>query len=88
MARPIIWDGATIGIFIEHEGGDDDYIVPPVVFGEDGRLIQGENLLQAIIDSGVPVQVPVVQNCTPALLAELDRRLARASEVLGVPILS
>jgi len=88
MTREIIWDGTTIGILIEHAGGVDDYIVPPVVLGEDGHLIQGESLLQAVIDTGVTVQVPVVQNCTPALLAELDRRLARASEVLGVPILS
>jgi hypothetical protein len=88
MARVINWvDGTPIGLLIELEDGDA-YIVPPIVHGEDGHLIQGENVLQAIVEFGRPVRVPVVENCTAAYLAELDRRLARASDALGVPVLS
>jgi len=86
MARRIIWDGTTIGILIEHEGGVDDYIVPPVVLGEDGHLIQGENLLQAIIDTGVAVQVPMVGGSrlrfAPARMSSpLVRRISTGEDV-------
>jgi hypothetical protein len=43
-------------------------------------------VLSAIVKSGVSVEMPMVSGATPGHLAEIDQRMQRLSETLGVPI--
>jgi hypothetical protein len=74
------------------ESPDGGFVVPPIVFDADGKLIQGRKLirrqsfLEAAADASFEVDQPIIRDATPALLAEIDQRMARISEALGVPI--
>lgn len=83
-ATPIEWDGEWFATLIESP--DAKYLVPPVVVDESGKVIEGRELLAAIIETGTTIEHPVVVSATPAALAEIDQRMARISEALGVPI--
>ena len=52
----------------------------------DGAVVEGREVLQAIIETGITAGLPVISGATPADLAEVDQRMARISEELGVPI--
>lgn len=84
MARMIEWDGEPFALLVETPDGD--YLVPPIVQDEDGVVIQGHEVLQAIIDSGVAVEHPIVRGASVADLAEIDQRMAHLSKELGVPL--
>lgn len=87
MATEIKWDETTIALLIERaEGGP--YLVPPVVFDLDGNLVMGMEVLAAVAESGVTVKLPVILGASPAVISELDQRLAHISAKLGTPFLS
>jgi hypothetical protein len=86
MARLIEWGGAPFALLIEATEEHGAYLVPPIVLDEHGRAIEGRDVLEAIVNSGVSVQLPVIRNATPAMLAEVDRNMQHISESLGVPI--
>lgn len=83
-AHLIEWGGQPLATLIK--SSDGDYIVPPVVIDPNGAILVGEELLMAIVESGVTIKHPVILGCTPERLAEIDQRLARVSEDLGVAI--
>lgn len=85
MARMIEWDGKPLALLVETEDGS--YLVPPVVKNTDGVVIQGQEVLQAIVDTGIGAELPVVFNASPGDLAEIDRRVAHVAAKLGVRIL-
>lgn len=85
MSRLIEWDGEPFALLIEREDGRA-YLMPPVVLDADGNVTEGREVLQAIIDSGVTVGLPVVRGSNPGMLAEIDRRMAQLSDKLSVPI--
>jgi hypothetical protein len=70
------------------ESPEGDFLVPPIVQDETGRLMQGREVLATVVEVGVTVEHPVVYAATAADLAEIDQRRARISDELGVPILS
>jgi hypothetical protein len=84
MARKIEWDGEWIATLIESDGGD--YLAPPIVFDADGNVIMGREVLEAIVESGVTVEHPMLRDFAPGDLAGLEQKLARISESLGVPL--
>jgi hypothetical protein len=83
-AHMIEWGGEPLATLIQSPDGD--YFVPPIVIDPNGAILVGVELLMAIVESGVTIKHPVVQGCTPEQLAEIDQRLARVSEDLGVPL--
>ena len=85
-SQPIEWDGQVIAILVH--GQDGDYLVPPVVRDSEGNILMGHEVLEAIVQSGVAVELPVIENCTVGKLAEIDSRLAQIRDSLGVPFLS
>ena len=81
-SRRVEWNGTLIALLVhDDEGG---YLVPPVVLDPEDNVVMGLDVLEAIRRSGRPIEVPVVRNCTPGQLAELDQRLARVRDELGV----
>lgn len=84
MAQRVEWDGVTIALLVD--GIEGRYLVPPIVFGHNGELLMGREVLLAIAEAGMNVDVPVFRNCTPAMLADLEQQLARVSEQLDAPI--
>ena len=68
------------------EGENGAFLVPPIVLDSDGVPIEGVEVLAAVVQSGVTIKHPVVRGATPGALAEIDQRMARISEELGVPI--
>jgi hypothetical protein len=84
VSRLIEWDGQPFAVLIETPDGD--YLLPPVVLDEEGRPIEGREVLAAIVESEVSVKHPVVKGATPGDLAEIDQRMARISDELGVPL--
>lgn len=84
MARRIMWDGKPFALLVE--GDDGPFLVPPIVFNEEGEPVEGREVLAAIVLAGVAVKHPVVRGASVADLAEIDQRMARISEELGVPI--
>jgi len=81
---PIEWGGQPFAALVESL--DVKYLVPPIVLDEHGNVVQGRELLAAIIETGTAIEHPVVVGATPAALAEIDQRMARLSETLGVPV--
>jgi hypothetical protein len=90
VTRLIRWCGEPFAVLVE--SADGDFLVPPIVFDPDGKLIQErkliqrQSLLEAAADASFEVDQPIIRDATPALLAEIDQRMARISEALGVPI--
>lgn len=82
-ATKIEWGGEFFALLVESP--DRSYIVPPIVFDLAGDLIQGVEVLQAIVESGVAVEVPMIRNATVGDLADIDQRIAKISADLGVP---
>ena len=83
MARKIEWEGEWIATLIETP--EETYLVPPVVHGTDGQVVMGVEVLEAVVSSGVTIEHPVIENCTPERLAELDQQPAADDADLGVP---
>jgi GGDEF domain-containing protein len=90
VTRLIRWGGEPFAVLVESPDGD--FLVPPLVFDADRKLIQGRklikrrSLLEAAVAASEEVAHPVITDATPALLADVDQRMARISETLGVPI--
>ena len=84
MTRIVEWEGEPFALLVETPDGD--YLVPPIVRDSDGVVVEGREVLRAVIESGATVELPVVEGATPADLADIDQRMARISEELGVPI--
>jgi hypothetical protein len=82
MAEQLMHEGKCFALLIN--GPDGDYIAPPIVRDPDGEVIMGREVLQAVVDSGVTIEHPLIENCDPAHLAEIEQVLA----LLGVPVLS
>lgn len=85
MARKIEWEGEWIATLIEPDERDA-YLVPPIVFDLSGDVIMGREVLASIAQSGLSVECPILRNYTPGELAELEQKLARIAEELGVPL--
>ena len=84
-SRRITWDDTEIALLIT--GGEDgDYIVPAIVLDDEGRVMEGREVLEAIAQSGRPFEMPTIRGTDPGRLAELDQQIARVSEQLGVPV--
>jgi hypothetical protein len=87
MARKIEWGGEWIATLIEDEDDpSNNFIAPPVVFDTNGMVIMGVAVLEEIAESGSSVEHPILRDYTPGDLAALEQKLARVSEVLGVPL--
>ena len=83
-ARMIDWEGEPFALLVETAEGS--YLVPPIVLDEEGRPLEGREVLAAIVESGVAVELRVIEGATAADLAEIDQIMARLSEELGVPV--
>lgn len=84
MTRIVEWDGEPFAVLVETKHGN--YLVPPIVMDEDGNVTEGREVLEAIVQSGTGIPMPVIRNTNPGTLAEIDRRMAHLSAELGVPI--
>jgi hypothetical protein len=84
MARIVEWDGEPFALLVETE--TESYLVPPIVIDADGNVVEGVEVLAAIVEADRTVPVPTVSGATPGELAEIDRRMAHLSNELGVPI--
>lgn len=93
MARIIEWDGLPFAVLVESVHGS--FLVPPIVLDPDGNPIEGREVLAAIAlanananadPDAAAISVPVLRDATPAILAEVDRRMARLSHAMGVPL--
>ena len=82
-ARPVEWDGEVIAVVVEVDG-ESPYLVEPIVFDEDDNVVMGREVLAAVVESGTTVQHPVLRGYTPGRLAELEQRLARVRDTLGI----
>jgi hypothetical protein len=51
MTRLIDWEGEPFALLIESPHGH--YLVPPIVLDQEGRPIEGREVLAAIVESGV-----------------------------------
>lgn len=57
-----------------------------IAFDTNGRLIDGQHRLHAIIEAGVPIQISVTRGCSAASFSILDRGANRSqSDILGWP---
>lgn len=84
-ARRILRGDQWIATVIEDPAdGGDPYLVPPVVFGADGTVVMGADVLTAMVNSGVVVDHPMLRDIPPAELAEIDRFLAAVCDQLGI----
>ncbi len=77
------WENKPFALLIESDKGD--YLVPPIVLDEDSNVVEGQEVLMAIVASGVGVKMPIIRGATPGILAEVDRRMSYISQSLGVP---
>lgn len=89
-ARLIEWpEGTPFALLISDDAGDPMYVVPPLVYGIDGAPTAATlDILAAIAQSGVTVEVPVLRDVSVGDLADIDQRVQRISESLGVPTIS
>ena len=85
MTRLVEWDGKPFAVLIEPEHGEA-FLARPIVLDEHGTAVDGQQALAAIVHSGISIELPVVRNPTPAVLAEIDDRMVRLAAQLGVPI--
>lgn len=85
MTKIIEWDGEPFAVLVE-SSTYGNFLVPPIVLDPDGRPIEGRDLLTAVVMANTRISVPVLRNATPAVLAEVDRRMARLSDQMGVPL--
>jgi len=82
--QPIEWGGEVIANLIETDDGRR-YLTPPIVFDTAGKVVLGAEVLAAVVESGVTLEAyPVLRNYSPGDLAELEQKLARVAEALGV----
>ena len=58
-AHIIEWGGEPLATLIKCPDGD--YIVPPIVYDANGAILVGVELLMAIVQSGVSVNLQVIQ---------------------------
>ena len=84
MAEALTWGGELTATLIH--GTDGDYIAPPIVLDHKGDVVMGREILEAVVESGVTIEHPVIIDCTPQQVADLEQKLARMSATLGVPI--
>jgi hypothetical protein len=80
--EPVVWRGDVVALVIH--GEDGDYLAPPVVFDDRGRLVLGAEFWEDVERSGVEVQHPVIRGATPEYLAELEQFLHGYCEQLGI----
>jgi hypothetical protein len=73
-----------VGGLVDPQDGNTPYVVPPVVFDSDGKLVMGAEVLAEVKKSGKSQGVPVIRNASPAVVADLERFLASVCEQLGV----
>jgi len=85
MAHIVEWEGQPFALMVTSDR-HGSYLVPPIVRGPDGNVMEGRDVLEAIVESGETVSLPVIHGATPAVLAEIDRRMAHLSIQLGVPV--
>jgi hypothetical protein len=84
--RKIELNGEWIAILLEDDEGKPIWIVPPLVFDEDDNLIEGHDVVEAVIQSGKGVEMPQIRGATPGYLAQLDQFLANVAEQLGTTV--
>ena len=77
-------DGRPVATLVT--GPEQRFLVPPVVLDPAGQLLQGEHVLQAIVDTGVGMELPQLGNAGPGDLAVIDRQVAAISMKLGIPV--
>jgi hypothetical protein len=77
-----VWRGDVVGLVVHVKDGD--YLVPPIVFDDRGRLVMGAEVLEAVRQSGAPSEPPVLRGYTPERLAELEQFLHGFCEELGI----
>jgi len=70
-ARLIEWDDQPFTLLIESPSGS--YLVPPIVFNRDGEVVQGADVLEAIVASDTSVMMPVHRGCESGDLAPSTR---------------
>lgn len=85
MTRIVEWDGEPFALLMESDI-DGTYLIPPVVLDAHGAPIEGREVLEAIVASNVAVPLPVIRNASASDLAEIDQRMQKLSDELGVPI--
>lgn len=57
-----------------------------IAFDTTGKLIDGQHRLHAIIEAGIPIQMPVTRGCSSSSFSILDRGANRSpSDILGWP---
>jgi len=86
MTRAIEVNGQPFAVLVE-SSTNGTYLVPPIVLDEDGAPIEGHEILQAIVESGFGITMPVIRNANPGVLAWVDRTMAMLSFSLQAPIL-
>jgi hypothetical protein len=74
--------GAPFAILARLPDGTS-YILPALIFDLAGRLIEGRDELLLILGGGYGVEIPVLRNCVPGDLAEIDQRLAALRDRYG-----
>jgi hypothetical protein len=87
MGRLIEWDGQPFAVLVEDPAGP--FLQGPIVLDPDGELVHGygsAELLTAVVETGQALDHPVIRDADPAMVAEVDRRLAHIAQVLGVPV--
>jgi hypothetical protein len=73
-------DGKPFAIL--EEGPRGRYLLPPLVCDLAGNVIAGREMLFSVFAYRVGLEIPVVRNCVPGDLAEIDRRLTALRESL------
>jgi hypothetical protein len=79
-ARKIEWNGEWIATLLEDELGSS--LVPPIVFDQDGQVVLGAEVLEAIAEARQQIEHPILRDYTPGKLAELEQHLTRVRNAL------
>lgn len=82
----ILTNAAGLPIAVRIFSTEGDYLVPPIVFDDDEKLLMGSEVLQAIVDSGTSVDHPVLRGVSHRQLGELEQEQAGISTKLGLPL--
>jgi hypothetical protein len=80
-ATKIERNGECVAILIATPDGRR-YVVEPVVFDQDGKLVMGHDVLHAVVQSGKTIELPVLRGLSPGDVADLEQFLERVREQL------